>query len=25
MTSVLIFINKQYKSHAGIAITGLNE
>ena len=25
MTSVLIFINKQYKCHAGIAITGLAE
>lgn len=25
MTSVLIFINKQYKCHAGIKITGLNE
>jgi len=25
MTSVLIFINKQYKCHAGVKITGLNE
>lgn len=25
MTSVLIFINKQYKCHAGVAITGLSE
>jgi len=25
MTSVLIFINKQYKCHAGIAITGLHD
>jgi len=25
MTSVLIFINKQYKCHAGIAITGLDD
>ncbi|MEH6548883.1 MAG: hypothetical protein V7744_02765 [Pseudomonadales bacterium] len=25
MTSVLIFINKQYKSHAGIRITGLGD
>jgi len=25
MTSVLIFINKQYKCHAGISITGLDE
>ena len=24
MTSLLIFINKQYKTHAGIRITGLN-
>lgn len=25
MTSVLIFINKQYKSHAGIRVTGIQE
>ena len=25
MTSVLIFINKQYKSHAGVKITGIEK